>query len=402
MERQEFIDLVSAEGRSLLGAVTYDSKTDVVKLVSKLRSEGHSPGLVAAVLSQAKLRRRAEAKFGEFAERMLFTEAGLEQASRLSVSAQHAARFAGAGIAHLADLGCGIGSESMAFASMGIRVTAYDIDEVTAAVATHNLLPFENADVRLGDVTQTDLAEYDALFFDPARRELNGPKRAAATRKFNPDEFSPNYSWVIEACSNPKLKAAGLKLGPGHPHDEIPDNCEAQWVSVGGDLVELGLWFGAAARTGIQRSALLLTTDGRHELTTSSIAGEPAPLGDIDAFVFEPDNSVVRSHLIGVLANQLGLRSFSPGIAYLTGPKKIASPWLKGYEVIEVMPFDRKRLKQRLQQMDVGILEIKKRGSDVVPEQLRKELNLKGKGSITLIVTRLGEQHRVILAQPAG
>src|SRR5690606_25159661 len=61
--------------------------------VNKLRNKGHDPELVATVLSQLKLRRKAAGKFGEFAQRMLFTEAGLEQATRLNVAAHHAGRF---------------------------------------------------------------------------------------------------------------------------------------------------------------------------------------------------------------------------------------------------------------------------------------------------------------------
>jgi hypothetical protein len=49
--------------------------------------------------------------------------------------------------------------------------------------------------------------------------------------------------------------------------------------------------------------------------------------------------------------------------------------------------------------MNVGILEIKKRGSDVVPETLRKELQLKGERAATLIVTRVGDSHRAIICE---
>jgi SAM-dependent methyltransferase len=402
MERQELVDLLSAEGRKLLSEVEYNSKTDVVKLVSQLRAAGHAPGLVAAVLTQAKLRRRAEAKFGAFANSMLFTEAGLEQASRLRVAALHAGRFRNAQVASVADLGCGIGAESLALASLGIAVRAFDIDEVTAACATFNLLPFDNASVELADVTSLEFSTNqpaEALFFDPARRELNGPKRSAATRKFDPAEFSPNFDWVVERCQAPGVKAAGIKLGPGHPHEGIPDGAEAQWVSVNGDLVELGLWFGAAARPGISRSALLVTDAGSHELTTAATDGAHAPLGELREYVFEPDNAVVRSHLIGQLAEQLGLHSFSAGIAYLTGSAVVNSPWLKGYRVIEEMAFDRKKLKARLREAGIGVLEIKKRGADIVPEQLRKELDPKGSGKATLIVTRVGEAHRVLICE---
>jgi len=403
MERQDFVELMTPEGQSLLGGVDYESKTDVVKLVSKLRSEGHAPSLVAAVLTQAKLRHRAQAKFGEFAERMLFTEPGLEQASRLLVAALHANRFRQAGIQKVADLGCGIGAESLAMASIDLEVSAFDIDELTAAVATYNLLPFENAAVELADVTQLDLSGFEGLFFDPARRELSGAARAQAVRKFDPASFSPNFEWVVAQCLKhveSDGRAAGIKVGPGHPHDGIPEQAEAQWVSIDGDLVELGLWFGAAARPGIKRSALLIDGAGRHEILSEQGEQQHAPLGQLEDFVYEPDNAVVRSHLIGELAKSLELHSFSPGIAYLTSAKKISSPWLKGYQILENLPFDRKKLKARLRELNIGVLEIKKRGADIVPEQLRKELAPKGTESATLVVTRVGEAHRVLICQP--
>jgi SAM-dependent methyltransferase len=397
MEREDFIALLSPEGQALLAKVAkVDAKADVVSLVSKLRAEGHNPLLVAAVLTQAKLRRRAQSKFGEFADRMIFTEPGLEQASRLSVAAPHAGRFRAAGITDVADLGCGIGAESLALASLDIQVHAREIDEVTAAVATYNLAPFDNAEVQQADVTEINLDAFGGLFFDPARRELGGPTRDRAARKFDPMAFSPSFDFVMQAAAK---KPTGVKFGPGHPHEGIPDEAEAQWVSVGGDLVELGLWFGVVARPGVKRSALLLTADGKHEITSDSTKRQDAELGPLQEFVYEPDNAVVRSHLIGQLAEQIGATIFAPEIAYLTAGSQLTSPWLKGYRVLDEMAFDRKKLKAYLKGRSIGTLEIKKRGSDIVPEQLRKELAPKGKGAATLIVTRVGDAHRVLICE---
>mgnify|MGYP000184429724 CR=1 FL=1 len=406
MDRQDFIALMTPQGQQLLNELaadkTIDTKTDLVRLVSRLRQAGHDAGLVAAVLTQLKLRRRAQAKFGEFAERMLFTEAGLEQASRFVVAVRHAGRFRDSGVRSVADLGCGLGAESLALAGIGLEVTAFELDEVTAACATYNLLPFENARVEQADVTTLNLDGYDALFFDPARRELTGPARAQAQRKFDPASFSPNYDWVVEQCLG---RTAGVKLGPGHPHQAIaainakPDQLEAQWVSVGGDLVELGLWFGAAARPGVARSALLLGAAGLVELNSDSLVERVAPVADLERFLYEPDNSIVRSHLIAELADATGTHAFAPQIAYLTSATQVDSPWLRGFEVLDSMPFDRKKLRAYLQERQIGVLEIKKRGADIVPEQLRKELALKGKNSATLIVTRIGDAHRAIIAR---
>ena len=397
MNRDDLVQLLTLEGLALLERVHYDDKADVLKLVSSLRAEGHAPALVAAVLSQAKLRKRATAKFGEFAASMLFTEAGLEQATRLTVAAQHAERFRAAAIKQVADLGCGIGTESMALASLGLNVAAFELDEVTAAVASYNLAPFEHAQVQQTDVTKLDTTVFEALMFDPARRELGGPARERVLRKFNPSDYSPNFDWVVEQARN---RPTGIKLGPGHPHDGIPTDAEAQWVSVDGDLVECTLWFGSVAREGVARSALLLGKSGTHELTSATHTRTDAPLGERGEYVHEPDAAIIRSHLVGELAEQLGANLFAPEIAYLSTNIQVSSPWMRSYRVLDELAFDRKRLKAYLRERSIGVLEIKKRGSDVSPEALRKEMALKGENAATLIVTRVGDAHRVLVVEP--
>ena len=397
MEREDFIRLASPGGQLLLDELVYSSDTDVLKMVAGLRKAGHDPMTVAAALSQAKLRKRAVAKFGDFAKGMLFTEDGLEQASRLKVAALHAGRFRAAGITEVADLGCGIGAESMAMAALDIKVRAFEIDEVTAAVATYNLAAFENATVELANVEDIELSQFEALFLDPARRDLAGPKKAEAQRHFDSANYSPNFDFCLAAA---RTKPSGIKLGPGHDKRQIPNDAEAQWVSVDGDLVELGLWFGSVRRDNVARSALLLDSDGQQEITSSEAQSPNAPLGELGMYVYEPDNSLIRSRLISDFAAPLGLQIISPDIAYLTSDEKISSPWMRGFEIIDNLVFDRKQLKAYVKKNGIGILEIKKRGSDISPEELRRELSPKGEGAATLVVTRVGDAHRVLVTQP--
>jgi hypothetical protein len=397
MDRASFLSLISPEGQALLAEVgDLESKTDVLALVSKLRKQGHSPELVANVLSQAKLRRRAQAKFGEFANTMFFTEAGLEQASRLKVAAIHAGRFRAAGVNHVADLGCGIGAESLAMASLDIQVSAFELDEVTAAMATYNLAKFSNVQVAQADVTQIDFTAYDGCFIDPARRELNGPNRETTKRKFDLEDLTPSWEFVLELS---KTKATIAKLGPGIDHRDIPSEAEAVWISDNGNLLEAGLYFNQVKRAEVSRAALLITPTGTHELTSPNRARTDAPLGELAEYVFEPDNSVIRSHLVGDLAIANGLHLFAPEIAYLTGNEPLVSPWLRSYRVIDNLIFDRKKLKAYLRERQIGVLEIKKRGADITPEQLRRELDPKGPNSATLIVTRVGSTHRVLVVE---
>jgi hypothetical protein len=385
VNREEFLQLLSKEGQSLLAQIDYSTKLDIVKTITTLRAQGHDPALIAIALTQAKLRKRAEAKFGEFAQRMFFTEDALEQASRLQVAALHANRFKQANITQIADLGCGIGAESLAFASLDLKVSAYEIDEVTSAIAAYNLAIFENVEVKNEDVTKLDLTQQEALFFDPARRN-------SKARLFNPQDFAPNFNWVIEQA---KQKPSGIKLGPGHPHNQIPEEAEAQWVSVEGDLVELSLWFNETKRPEVKRSALLITKDAKHELKTNE-KEEPAPTGELGQYIHEPDNAVIRSHLINLLAEQTNTHTIDPNIAYLSSNEKQDSPWLKSYKVIKELPFDRKQLKAHIKQNEIGTLEIKKRGADITPEALRKELSPKGPNKATLIITRIGDAHKAL------
>jgi hypothetical protein len=398
MDRTGFLSLISPQGQALLAEVgDIDSKADLVRIVSKLRGKGHSAELVATVLTQLKLRRRAKAKFGEFAEGMFFTEEGLEQASRLKVASIHAGRFRSAGLKHIADLGCGIGAESLVFAGLDLDVSAYELDEVTAAIATYNLARFENVKVEQADVTKIGLDEFDGLFIDPARRDLKDSKTSINKRKYDINDFSPSFDYVIEAASK---KPTIVKLGPGLDHKDIPDDAEAVWVSDDGDLVELTLYFGKVKRPDVKRAALLLTPTGTHEITSTSTQRLDAPLAELGKYIYEPDAAVIRSHLVGDLAIELGLNIFSNEIAYLSGDEPIVSPWLRGYEVIENLVFDRKKLKAYLREKKIGTLEIKKRGADITPEQLRRELDPKGPESATLIVTRVDGAHRVLIVKP--
>ena len=195
MEASELVELLSAEGLRLLDSLPrYESTTDVLRSVSELRKAGHSPSLVATVLSQSKLRARASAKFGPFAERMLFTEAGLEQATRLRVAALHAGRFQTAGLTRIADLGCGIGADALAMAALDLEVTAVELDEVTAAIAAYNLAPWPNATVVNADAADVQLgAPGGGARAGLTRTDSSATHVAHGLRRAEPSTLQPVY-----------------------------------------------------------------------------------------------------------------------------------------------------------------------------------------------------------------
>lgn len=391
MDVAELRELLSPEGLRLLAETeSTESTDDLVARVSRLRAAGHPPALVAAVLAQARLRARARRKFGPFAERMLFTDAGLEQATRLRVAALHAGRISAAGARVVADLGCGIGGDALAFAGLELDVLAVERDEVTASIAAYNLAPFPTARVERADLHDVPLAAVDALWLDPARR-------AGARRFSDPADWSPPLD---EARALAGGRPSGMKLAPALERDLIPDSVEAQWVSDGRDLVEVVLWSGALARDGIRRAALVLGDHGAAELTAQDAADDEAagPLGE---WIYEPDPAIIRAQLIGELARRLQGRMLDGSIAWITADAPVDTPFAQRFRVAAELPLDTRTLRRELGARGVGKLEIKKRGVDVDPAELRRLLALRGSESATLVLTRIAGRRVALLTERA-
>ena len=388
MDRSDVELLLTPEAVELLESLPpIDSKANVVRNVTALRKRGVSAEMTSVVLLQRRLRTIARAKFGEFADTMFFTENGLQQATRLAVAAHHAERFRGAHLNRVADLGCGIGGDSLAFAGLGIAVTAVDRDEVTAAIATYNLAPFAECTVLHGEAVDVDLTAFDGLWFDPARR--NSTKRLA-----NPADWSPSLNWVFEVAAR---IPSGIKLSPAIDHNLLPDNVEAQWVDDHGDTVECVVWTGALARSGIARSALVLK-DGAPVELTGSAPNTDVPVGALGDYLYDPCGAVIRAQLLATLADQLEAVTISPEIAYLSNQSGAETPFAQRFRVREVLPLDQRTIAQRMKELGIGTLEIKKRGVDIDPAQFRTKLKLSGRNSATLFLTRIGSGRGAILA----
>ncbi|MGW4947833.1 class I SAM-dependent methyltransferase [Actinoplanes sp. NPDC004185] len=388
MDLELLAALRTAEGSAALAAAADVAGGEPLAAATALRARGVSPGLASAALTQTDLRRRGSAKFGAAAATMLFTRPGLEQATRAVVADRRAARLAAAGVRSLADLGCGLGSDALAAARRGIRVHAVDADPLTAALAAANAEAAGLAGlvtVECADATTVPVEQFDAVFADPARR------RAGRGRVMDPRSWSP--SWDFIATLPERVPRTVLKLAPGIDHALLPAGAEGEWVSVDGDLVEAAFWCGPLAQCA--RRAVLLP--GGAELTGSGV--EAAPVGTVGAFLYDPDPAVVRSHLVAEFAASVGGRIADPEIAYVYTDAPADTVFGRRLEITDVLPFSLKRLRTLLRDRGIGRLEIRKRGSALEPEQLRKDLRLSGSAGASLVLTRVAGAPTVLLCR---
>ncbi|MEV5431232.1 methyltransferase domain-containing protein [Streptomyces sp. NPDC052701] len=382
--------LLTPEGRALLEEVRGVDPARELAVATRLRRE-HPAGLVSAALGQARLRQRAVAKFGaEDAQRMFFTPNGVEQSTRASVAAYRAGRLRELGVASVADLCCGIGGDAIALARAGIRVLAVDRDPLTAAAARANVEALglaELVEVREADVTEVDTAGYDAVFVDPARRGGRG-------RIFAPEAYSPPLSWAIGAARGAS-RAAALKIAPGVPHEAVPSDAEAEWISDGGDVKEAVLWFGT--EPGAVRATLL---PGPRTLLSRGLPDpEVRPPG---RYLYEPDGAVIRAHLVAEVAERVGGGLLDATIAYVTADELRPTPYATAYEITDRLPFNVKKLKALLREREVGTLTVKKRGSAVEPEELRRKVRPQGPHAATVFLTRVAGAPTMLIGAPAG
>lgn len=381
--------LLTPDGRRLLSRLPAYDPAAALATASALRREGLDEALVAAALTQSRLRARARAKLGDLADRLFLTDDGLQQASRPAVAARHARRYADADASPVLDLCCGIGGDLLALAGAGLRVTGVDRDPMTVEVARANVDALglaDRADVRCADVADVDLTGTTGVFVDPARRGSRG-------RTFDPRAYSPPFDAVLAMAA--QVPATGAKLAPGIPHHLLPPDAEAEWVSDGGDVVECGLWFGPLAG-GVRRRATLLPSG-------AMVAGDGsarAPVGRVRTWLHEPDGAVIRAGLVAEVAEPIGGTLLDPTIAYFTTDSQVESPFTTTYEVTDVLPFGVKRLRALLRSRGVGTLTVKKRGSAVEPEALRRQLRLTGDNEATVVLTRVAGDPTVLLVNP--
>jgi hypothetical protein len=395
----DYVWLTGDEAAAMLFELAGDNRP-LHTLVSQLRRQV-SAQRAHLVLEQLELRRRAAAKFAH-PERMFFTRTGLEQATDEWVAAYKTQRFAlklagllgtrrggpSSATCAIADLCCGIGGDLMALANV-CRAVGVERDPRTAHFASVN----SGAEVVASDVEQFDRQCVTALHIDPDRR-------AAGHRTTSIDAFQPGLATLESFLA--RVPNAAVKLAPAtRVPDDWSQRCELEWISRDRECRQLVAWHGALADFPGQRRATLLTTAGG--LAARTVKGRPnrsIPIAStIDRYVFDVNAAVRAARLTGVLALQHALSALTMGPTYLTSPRPIDDPLLACFEVQDVFPFEPRKLARHLAERAIGTLEVKKRGVDVDPEKLRRELKLGGDNRAALLITRAGESVIAILAR---
>lgn len=339
-------------------------------LVADIASARARFGDRAAVLVETTmLRRKATAKLSR-PDRWLFTDEALQQATAEPVARHRARRLTGA---RVHDATCSIGTELAALRDSADFVIGSDIDPVRLAMARNN-------------VADVDLCRADALA--PITRDavvvLDPARRSGGRRRFDPRDYTPALDALLHVYRH---RDVVVKCAPGIDFDAVTElgfGGEIEVVSLAGSVREACLWSAGLAAHGVRRRACLL--DSGEQVTDA----EPddcavAPAG---RWLVDPDGAVVRAGLVRHYAARHGLWQLDPDIAYLSGDR--LPPGVRGFEVLDELPFNERRLRHALSARDVGAVEILVRGVDVDPDALRPRLRLRGLQQASVVIARIG------------
>src|SRR6516165_9558916 len=347
--------LRSESGAVALAAVAELELTDATRIADiaavRARFGDRAPVLVETTL----LRRRARDKLDQLGpdfevSNWLFTDEALQQATAAPVALHRARRLAG----HLVhDATCSIGTELAALHRSGIRAVGSDADA-------------------LHPVTRGAV-----VVVDPARG-------VGGRRRLRLDEHRPGLGQLIDTYRGRDLV---VKCAPGMDFDHLRRlgfDGEIEVTSYLGSVREACLWSAGLASPDVRRRASVLDRD--EEITDTE--PDECPVRPAGRWIVDPDGAVVRAGLVRHYGARHGLWQLDPDIAYLSGDRLPSG--VRGFEVLERLVFDERRLRQALAVLDCGALEILVRGVRVDPDALRRRLRLRGDRPLSVVITRIG------------
>jgi hypothetical protein len=367
--------LLAPAGQQLLAQLADEgvARANELALITRLRAT-YPADLVAAALTQTRLRRKARAKFTR-ADAMFFTEEGLEQASSERMARNHAQRFRT--FERIADLCTGIGGDLLALAD-GRAVVAVDRDPTHLRLARLNAEVYDaRGPIRAvcADVRDVDSIGFEAAFIDPARR--------ARGKRLGPTESEPSLEWCFALAERIPV---GIKAGPALPLTVVPDGWEIEFVSEGRELKEAMLWspalFGATRRATLLPGGATLIAQSETHL----------PVQQPGAFLLDPDPAVTRAGLVEELGQQIGAWKIDEQIAFLSSDSELRTPFGRSLSVRASLPWNLKQLRATLRGLDIGTVDIRKRGSAVDVEEVQRKLKLEGAKRATVVLTRVADR----------
>jgi hypothetical protein len=243
-----------------------------------------------------------------------------------------------------------------------------------------------DATVVVADVRTIRPGPAAAVYVDPARRESRG----GADRRGG---YSPTLDW----CTAIDAERVCVKAAPGLDRRLVPPGWEAEFVAVGRELREAVLWSPAWASAG-GRATVRPTGD-----TIVAAPTTPAPpVRPPGSYLLDPSPAVTRAGAVADLAAATGAWQVDPRIAFLSADAPLRSPFGRAFVVEASLPFGVKPLAAELRRLDLGPVELRRRGLAGDVDDLRRRLRTTGSRRATVLLTRVADRPWTMVCTDLG
>jgi len=319
----------------------------------------------------------------------------LEQTSS-EVTAEYKASLVGG--TSLLDLTGGFGIDCYFFSRRFEKVIHCELNPELSEIVAHNsrLLKAENIETYTGDgleLLKIFPKAVDWIYIDPSRRDTAGG------RVFHLSDCLPDVpehlDLLLSKASNILVKTSPLlDLQAGIL--ALGKVREIHVVAVKNDVKEL-LWFlSASPSESIKIRTLNFKKKGMEtydsEFRREAVVNYSPPL----AWLYEPNAAIMKSGQMDALGEDLGLLKLHPNSHLFTASELVEFPGRR-FEVLETLPFSRKKLKKVLA-FDQAHIATRNFPESVAG--LRKQLKIRDGGEHYLFFTTIeGEQKVVVVCR---
>lgn len=334
-----------------------------------------------------------------------FLRRSLQQASMPRIAQHHAEKFSGS--SNVLELCAGAGFDTIAIANVVQRLTSVENNPYIASIHSHNIKVFnlQNKVTILCAkaeevVNKIDTQQCDGLWADPARRTDNGQ------RLLHPEQWLPPLSWLM---SLPIKGVCGIKISPA-ADISCPPEWRREWIGTANECIEQVLWKNTPVIDGSVQIIMPEQTYSWHPSLPNSVQPKEIAVEQItDMYLIEPHPALIRSGYLHLWMLEHNLQRLDPHIAYCIAEQLENLPkqnvW-SAFRILEVMPFDSKKLKKRVKELGWNAqTAIKKRGWSGEVEQLHRQLGFcstkESNNYGVIILTRIGNRHYSLLTQKA-
>lgn len=367
-----------------------------------LLKSGRYPGIdVPFAVTQIQARRQIKSKLPSWhaCEALVFpSKVAAEQCSS-EQTARYKQRFV-RDTDVVCDLTGGLGVDTYFFSRKAYRVRYIERypDYCEAARLNFRELGADNITVTEGDGTALPdtLPAPDVIYIDPARRAA-GDKRVFALSDCEPDLVQLRETLLRKA---PKVVA---KLSPmadiRHTLSLLPGITEVHVLSVRNECKELIVVLEREGSGEPPVRCVNFTAEGAEQAFTFTFGEEAAavapPAGEVQAFLYEPNASVLKAGAFKCVAQRFGLQKLHPSSHLYTAGGEVPAFPGRVFRVEEVLPFTgatAKTIARSVPQANVAV-----RNFPVSVDELRKRTRIAEGGAVYLFATTLAGGEKVLV-----